>query len=419
MKPLPIGPKTDEDELTYEDSKDLARRQDPEVRAELSRREDLRPEILYYLAEDPSPAVRRMVARNANTPKQADRLLAQDTDQTIREELAAKVARLTPDLSRSDQKEAQHHVLQTLEILARDQAARVRQILSEALKDTVDAPNAVIQRLARDLDQIVAAPILEFSPLLTELDLLEIIEEGCVSGKLRAISRRHDLGAQVADAIVATDDPDAITALLENRSTQIREDTLDVLVDMAIGVPAWHEPLVTRPKLSSRAALKLATFIADSLLTKLQSRNDLDKAALKAVTQEVHRRLTNPLSEPDKKREDESGASESSEGADTISDDELAQALSSGDETLVRTGLALRAGMLEAAVERILSSASAKAVTALAWKAGLDMRFAMQLQLRMGGITPRNLLNAKEGVGFPMADEEMVWQLEFFESLAD
>ncbi len=419
MNPLPFGPKSDEDDLSYEDSKDLARRQDPEVRAELSRREDLRPEILYYLAEDPSPAVRRMVARNANTPKQADRLLVQDADQTIREELAAKVARLTPDLSRSDQKEAQHHVLQTLEVLARDQAARVRQILSEALKDTVDAPNAVIQRLARDLDQIVAAPILEFSPLLTELDLLEIIEEGCVSGKLRAISRRHGLGAQVADAIVATDDPDAITALLENRSTQIREDTLDVLVDMAIGVPAWHEPLVNRPKLTSRAALKLATFIADSLLTKLQSRNDLDKAALKALTQEVHRRLTNPLSEPAEKLEGDAGVSEGQGGAETISDDELAQALSSGDETLVRTGLALRAGMLEAAVERILSSASAKAVTALAWKAGLDMRFAMQLQLRMGGITPRNLLNAKEGAGFPMADEEMVWQLEFFESLTD
>jgi len=398
--------------ISYQEAKRLARHEDTAVRIALSRRGDLRPEVLYYLAEDPAPEVRRAIAENRQTPVQADLLLALDADQRVRESLAGKIASLTAEMSRQDQGKAQRYVLQTLELLAIDQAVRVRRILADSLKHVTDAPPDVIKRLASDVDDLVASPILEFSPLLSDLDLLEIIGEGCNSTRLRAISRRQGLGEQVADAIIETDDAMAVAELLSNESAQIREETLDGLVERAVGVPEWHEPLVCRPRLSSAAACKLASFVAGTLLTRLKERRDLDSEAARLVASEVHRRLREGDAGPDAPEAAEANA------LGDMSNAEVMRAIAVGDRNLVRAILALRSGLHERTVDRILASGSPKAVTALAWRAGLTMRLATQLQIRLAGIAPPNALNARGGSEFPMRDDELSWQIEFFESLS-
>ena len=50
--------------LTYEQEKALASQPDVSLRTELAAREDVRPEILYFLADDKSKMVRREIARN-------------------------------------------------------------------------------------------------------------------------------------------------------------------------------------------------------------------------------------------------------------------------------------------------------------------------------------------------------------------
>ena len=401
--------------ISYEESKRLAQDDDPGVRAKLAGREDIRPEVLYYLAADSAPEVRCVIAANRNTPAQANLLLARDCEESVRGGVASKVARLTQGLSPEDRAKAQKFVNETLEILARDQAKRVRCIVADALKEVADVPASVIRRLARDDEEEVACPILELSPLLSDLDLLEIMADGCKTGRLRAMSRRRGLGEQVTDAIVATEDRAAIASLLENDSAQIREETIDQLVDRAEGVPEWHQPLVERPHLSGRAAQKLATFIADSLLKRLQARGDLDAETARRVGQEVHRRLTED--EGAKKGDAAGGADGPAAEPSAMQDHVLLRAVATGDRALVRSGLALRTGLGEDVVEKILRSTSPKAVTALAWKADLSMRFATQLQLRMGGIAPQQAIIPRNGSDYPLSPKEMNWQLEFFSTM--
>lgn len=410
-RPLGIGP--EDEKISYDESKHLAQNKDAAVRASLAAREDVRPEVLCFLAGDVAPEVRQAIAVNPRTPAHAGPILAQDKDEAVRQLLAEKVARLTPELSSDHRNKAYGYLLETLDHLARDQVSRVRQILAEALKDEANAPAEVIQRLAWDEDVEVAVPVLELSPLLTDQDLLEIIDTGCVSGKLRAISRRQGVGEQVSDAIVATADRAAITELLDNKSAQIREETLDRLIDEAVGVPEWQRPLVRRPHLSSGAALKLATFVATSLLTELQARSDLDRETARRVAQTVHRRLHDIQDPTGANNGSEPGAVQESE------DDALLRALASGDFAMVRSSLALRANMPEKTIDKVIKSSSPKAITAVAWKAGLSMRFATQLQLRMAGIAPQQAINATGGQDYPLSDEEMNWQLEFFESLTN
>ncbi len=402
--------------IDYEKAKELAGGESKRQRRKLAERTDIQPEILYFMAEDPEPDIRRSIAANSATPPQADLILARDANDQVRCDLAQKIARLAPQLSADEQDRVGEIVAEVLEILTRDELPRVRRILAEELKDADNVPSAVIHRLARDQVAEVAAPVLESSPLLADDVLLEIIDSGPVQGALKAISRRSGLGAKVADAIVAADDEAAVAALLANSSAQIREETLDRLVDRAEGVPAWHQPLVRRPSLSQRAIRRLSEFVAASLLDELTARNDIDKETARAVGEAVRDRIREEPAaaagaEPDATPQQRA---EQLHRDGKLDEEAILERLGKGDRSFVSAALSLLAQIGPDVVQKIAAMESPKGVTALAWKAGLGMRAAVQLQLRLARIAPGKILHPKNGVDFPLTTEEMSWQLEFF-----
>lgn len=417
--------KPDEPPLTYEETRDLARHADPEVRRRLAGRADLRPEILYFLADDPSPQVRRQIAANMATPVQADFHLAADADPSVRGDLAQKIARLAPGLSDDEQDRLRHITYETLQLLARDQFVRVRQILAEALKDIADAPPEVIRQLAQDSELAVASPILEYSPVLTDEDLLEIIRECPANGALSAICRRRVVAGPVADLVARSDDADAIAVLLANPSAQIREETLDMLIDRAPDCEAWHAPLVRRPHLSSRAVTRLARFVADNLLEVLDRRTDFPPATKAAVADAVRRRV-----EAEGRGGRGKGGALSAETSmehvrrltaeDKLSDSLILDALSSGDQEFVVCALSVRAGVSVERVRKIVETQSPKGMVALCWKAGVAMSATVPLQAKLAKVAPPDVMRprASSADGYPMSEDEMVWQLEFFASMA-
>lgn len=397
----------------YEDAKAQARSTDPEVRRRLAARRDIRPEILYFLAEDPAADVRRAIAANAATPRQADMLLARDADAGVRGELARKIALLLPDVAGDRLSQIQRMTLDVLEALARDQAAQVRQVLAETLKDTAQVPEEVINRLARDVEIRVAGPVLRHSPILTDEDLLDIIRTGPTAGALTAIAERRTVPAPVSEAIARSADEAAIAALLANPSAQIREETLDYILDMAPSHEPWHAPLVRRPKLPARAAARLAKFVTETLLDELARREDLDPATAREIARIVESRLA-PAGPPAQARETAQDRAHRMALAGELDETAVSSALASGDRAFALYALAELSGQPANVVERILGAHSARGVIALVWRAGLSMRLAVQAQLRLAHIPPQSVLNARDGVGFPMTEDEMTWQLGFF-----
>ncbi len=390
--------------MDYEKAKRLAADPDANVRRGVAQQADVRPEILFYLADDAEPDVRRAVAENRATPRQADLMLTTDADVSVRERLAAKVGALAPDLAKEDRQRIRELSDQVIEALARDQAVKVRQIVAEALKGSVNAPVAVIRKLARDIEIQVAGPVLEHSPLLSDEDLLEIIAAGPIKGALGAIAKRRQLAGAVSDAVTAAAiaDPteaNSVRKLLQNQSAQIREDTLDRILDQATKIPVWHEPLVRRPTLPMKAVRRLAAFVGRSLLEALQKRPDLDASTARDVARLVQRRL-----------EAEGAASE----APPVGEEAIAAAIGAGKRDAVAAALARDSSLPATIVSSILASRSAKAVTALAWRAKLPMRQALQLQLRVAHIPPTAALNPRGGTDYPLTPAEMEWQLGLF-----
>jgi len=419
-----------DDPSSYGRAKRLAADSDSQVRKELAEREDIKPEILYFLADDPDPRVRREIAKNNTTPRQADSILVKDKDDSVRTVLAEKIARLAPDLNRDEREDIRTMTIDILERLARDKLPSIRQILAETLKDVADAPPKIILRLASDDVLMVASPVLENSPVLTDDDLLKIIAARPQPGALGAICRRKALSAGVSDGIVGTKDKQAIAELLTNPSAQIREETLDQLVEGARQVDIWQEPLVHRPALPESAVIRLSEFVADIYLDVLEQRKDLDASTIAKVKLEVHRRMEGggAIAQQTQSNDIESGGAEII-GAQTdisleaakrqmksgnLEGKDIERALNGGDKKFVISALAVRSDLPVPTVEKIIGSRNPGVVAAMVWKGGLSVRISTVIQERLAHIPKADLLQSADGRNYPLTEEELEKQLAEF-----
>lgn len=405
--------KTKRPPIEYEEAKRVARADDTDARRDLASREDIQPEILYYLVDDESADVRREIAANTATPRQADITLTSDVDDDVRCDLALKIARIAPKMKRDEQTKLRELTLQALDVLAQDQLPRVRQILAEELKEATNVPVEIIERLAKDIELIVAAPVLEYSPLLSDDFLIELINSRPVQGALPVISRRAQVAAPLGDAIVAANDVPAVAALLANPNAQIREETLDDIIERAEGVEPWHEPIVNRPTLSQRAIRRVAGFVASSLLNILQERSDLDQQTARELKKAVERRL-----EKESKVDVDALSASRAErmfNDGKLDDEVIVREIEHKNLEFVTQALALMAKLKEPLVRRIIDSRNGKSVTSLAWSAGLKMKTATALQRKVAKV-PRHSLVSPQGADYPLSEDEMAWQIEFFET---
>jgi uncharacterized protein (DUF2336 family) len=372
--------KSGQGKIDYDRAKELAATESSSERQALAARQDVEPEILYFLAEDEDVNVRRAIAANNAAPVHVGSLLAKDNDDDVRCNLAQRIGKLAPQLDGAARERVGEIVNEVLEVLARDQLPRVRQLLAEELKGSDVVPVSVIERLERDDEAVVAAPILEFSPILDDETLLDIIQCAPASDSLAAISNRSNLAESVSEAVVATDDEQAVAALLSNQSAQIREETLDALVDQAPSKSSWHKPLVRRPAMSQNSLRRLSEFVASSLLRDLERRRDIDSDAALTIKNEPPETGNDQLdSEEGEERELADEKAKRLYDAGELDEAAIIDALNRGERGFVSEALALMGEIPLLVVSKAVAMNSAKGMTSVAWKAELTMKSAVEL----------------------------------------
>jgi len=380
---------------------------------ELAGRTDAGDEVLEYLAHEGAPATRRAVAANMAAPAHVNRHLADDEEDDVRAELARKIARLMPDLSTREARHIQDLTIETLERLAADQVPRVRAVLAEEIKHLDSIPVQIVQALARDVEEIVSVPILEYSPLLSDADLKEIIAEGKVHAVLAAIARRKPLSANISDAVVSSLDIPAVAALLANPDAAIRDRTLDAIIDQAERISVWQDAVCTRADLSRRAIRRLASFVSAALIEMLASRHGIDEETKTHLNRQLrarHDEEGGAVSRKDSAAEEVEAAAK----AGRLDDQFVESAAEAGKrETIVLT-LSKLARVPDSIARRMLMTRSAKPITALVWRAGLHMRAAFKIQRFVMKLPADELLPARNGAFFPLTEDEMRWHLSYF-----
>ena len=420
----------------YEKSREIASSGNEEERRRLAEHEDLEPEILYYFATDKSVEVRKAVAINRGTPLQADRILAEDADEGVRIELANKIGRLVPELDPKENARLAEMVIEIIEILARDELPRVRAIIAEELKNADNVPKRLVLQLATDLEDIVAAPILEYSPMLNQVDLLELLARGMRTRQTIAIAKRRGLDEPVSDVVVARNEAAIIKALIANNTAKISVKAFDIIAEKAEMNRDWHNAMVYRDDLPLRTILRIATFVSAALMEALISRNQQSKEHVEGLRKVVRERIERgdlPGLDMGFKRDEmappapANAAQQAKENLDALTEkiknhrdagmlDErrLKKQLEQGETEYVKAALIELSGLPSKTVNQMMGTRTAKAMVAIAWKAGFSMDMAIRLQRDFAKIDNADMLRAKPDGGFPFSEADLDWYVESF-----
>lgn len=227
------------------------------------------------------------------TQADVERLLTDPSPET-RADMAAKVAHeferegLTPEERRIAE--------EIVRIMARDAVLRVRQALAEHLKESNSLPADVARLLARDVEA-VAVPVLQYSTVLTDEDLIALVN-GATSEKLAAIARRPSVSEPLSDAVVAADDDRSIAALVGNEGAAIAERALHTVLTRHGSKPEVGESLARRPKLPVSILEGLVSAASDRLREVLIARHDLPERLASDLVFQARERATVGLISP-------------------------------------------------------------------------------------------------------------------------
>lgn len=206
------------------------------------------------------------------------RLLA-DPSPAARADTAAKVARAYaneneggPALTAVEKELAQAIIA----ALARDAELQVRQALAEQLKDAPQLPRSVALRLARDA-AAVATPLLQFSPVFSEVDLIELVQ--AVSPLHQsAIAGRARVSAALAETLVGHAAEPAVAVLMGNRGAQLSGALMERALDRFPDSRAVGEALARHPQLPPKFAARLIAQVSDAMRDAMIARYQIPPA---------------------------------------------------------------------------------------------------------------------------------------------
>lgn len=397
----------------YEKERALAASKRVADRLKLAKNPQTHLEILYYLAADSDDDVRLAIAKNYSTPIHASSNIARDKNVDVRIALAHRLISLLPELSEEQHSQLYAYAAQALGVLALDEVLKVRLALTSVLKDMACAPPAVVAQLARDLERQVSEPILRYCVALPDQDLLDILTENGQDWVLEAVASRRSLSNRLADMIASSSSIGANRLMIENDGAEISDDTLTRIVERARDLPEWHKPLILRKHLPAFLMKEIVRFVDISLHRFILQRTDFDDAVRADIEDTVKRRMRF-LVDDKGNRITPKEKLEMLHRTGKLDDAIMADALALREYDFIYMGLALKAKLPLDTVKRMIDTKSAKAVTALVWRAGLPMRYSFDLQREMAKVPHGELLYPRNGEDFPLSPDEMDWQIGFF-----
>ena len=157
--------------------------------------------------------------------------------------------------------------------LVKDVEVRVREALAAHLKNSPDLPHDVAVALARDVDS-VSLPMLKFSEVLTDEDLIEIVREQGASKQV-AIAQRTSVSSRVADALIDTGNETAVARLVANEGAQLSEQALDRVMDEYQESQAVSDSLSRRPSMPAAISAQLVEALSERLQDFLLQKHDV------------------------------------------------------------------------------------------------------------------------------------------------
>ena len=149
--------------------------------------------------------------------------------------------------------------------------AQVRATIAFNLKQSDKIPADIAIKMANDIND-VALPILQFSHVLSENDLLNIIKTANDHEKLMAVASREEVTELVADALVETHIEKVVSTLVHNEGAHIADNTYGKIIKNHTDSLMVMDAMLERGSLPIAIVEKLVAQVSHNIRQNLESK---------------------------------------------------------------------------------------------------------------------------------------------------
>ena len=175
---------------------------------------------------------------------------------------------------------------QIFRLMMKDAEVKVREALSHELKANGDIPRDIVLHMAKDVEQ-VSLPVLEASDVLSDADLVQIVESSREVSKLMAIAERGQVSGRVSEALVESQCEEAVENLLKNEGAEIPEDTYDQILTEYADSENITGAMSERAAIPANIVEKLVHFVSDTVAANLKEKYDIGDVSVGRESREA------------------------------------------------------------------------------------------------------------------------------------
>jgi uncharacterized protein (DUF2336 family) len=160
-----------------------------------------------------------------------------------------------------------------LRMMAADAAELVRRALAITLKNSPELPRDIALKLAADVES-VATPVISFSPVFTDEDLV-VIARSTTAVKQIALARREALSDVVTSALVEKGCEEAVKIAVANDNATFSERSLRSAIDRFAKAEAITTGIAYRKVLPLSISERLVDIVSDKVRAHLVDHHKL------------------------------------------------------------------------------------------------------------------------------------------------
>ncbi len=281
---------------------------------------------------------RKIQAQMELTQKDVD-LLMQNPAPEVRSKTAQKVSLQYQGLISENERKIAEDIFR---LIANDVEIKVRQDLAESLKKCQSLPRDIVQKIIDDVAS-VARPMIQYSDLLTEQDLIEIVK-GHDEEKQIAVASREKVPFRVSETLIEEASQKPVVVLVSNNLADISDYAYQRLIERFRDCEEIHRPLLMRSHVPVRILEKLINVVSDNLKQQLLMRRDLPAPLITAIVSQTREKAILSLSEASTENEVRTLVIHLN-GVNRLTPNLILRAACVGDMKFFEYALAMRAGI--------------------------------------------------------------------------
>lgn len=180
---------------------------------------------------------------------------------------------------------------QIFRLMMKDVEIEVRKAFAEQITNMDNAPRDVVMHLAQDVEE-VALPVIEMSQVLSDADLVYLVNSSKQTSKLKAITRRNTVSERVSEALVETRYPDVVESLLSNPKAKLDTTSLTSIIETFGRDERVMQSMAARKNLPNHVIETLITMASHRVAATLKDTHGLDETILKKAEEKAREEVT-------------------------------------------------------------------------------------------------------------------------------